>query len=417
VSSAPPTSTFNWWLLTVPIDERIARARIRYSHHVLVNVCDGTHEAWGAAPLYANAPHRVRALRPVLERVTGSLDLARPAVAREHCARALTGVPDVCNALDGALWELEALRAGSSVASLLGSDRSKVEITEQLFADAALEPETILHVLRRHGTRALKVKVCGDLPVDLRALRRVRSAVGRDVHIRIDANRGYTLQTARRLALELPSLGIAEWEEPAVGDFETIARLRRETGLRVILDESVRTLDDLEQALAAEALDVLNLKLSRLGGITAALEFKRRCERAGVGILLGCNEDIGPAMAAVLHAAAAWQPFETEGLGWVRLGLDLGSPQPTPVDGRVTVGAAPGWGIQVEPRSRPCGRVNPPNPVHMSAWSRRFAARSVAQRQHQRLSNALLRMRRLPARREEDTYWPLANTRTIREVP
>jgi L-alanine-DL-glutamate epimerase-like enolase superfamily enzyme len=391
----------DWWLLTVPMDERIARARIRYSHHVLVRVRTPDLEGWGAAPLYARVPHQVRALRPRLHRLTEFLDTTRPTAARALCADALPDAPDVRSALDGALWELEARQDGCSVARLLGATDRSVAITEQMFADAAARAEQVWPVLRARGTRTLKVKVCGRPDVDLAVLRRLREVVGADVRLRVDANRGYSPVDGLRVAPRLAELGIEEWEEPLAAGFEDVARIRGETGLRVILDESIRSNDDLDRALACGAVDLLNLKLSRLGGITAANDYRQRCAEAGVGVLIGCNEDLGPAMAAVLHAAAAWSPFETEGLGWLRLGLDLADPSPELVDGGVDIRSAPGWGLTVEPRVHArsdSARLPLPQPVHLSAWSTSFAARSVARRQHQRACNAWLRTRALAER-------------------
>src|SRR5207237_8682827 len=115
------------------------------------------------------------------------------------------------------------------------------------------------------------------------------------------------------LASRLHELDSARWEEPIAGSFADLARLRSATSLEVILDESIRTLDDLDEALAAGALDGLNVKLGRVGGITSAERFRAACASAGVAVSIGCAEDVGPAMAAILHASAAWRPVETEG--------------------------------------------------------------------------------------------------------
>ena len=392
-----PVTPFDWWLLTVPMDERIARARIRYSHHLIVRVRGARHEGWGAAPLYARAPHEVRALRPTLRDVEASLDLTRLAAARAHLIDVLADLPDVRSALDGALWELEALALGCPVTRLLGGTATSVPITEQLFADAAARPEQAWPAIEARGTRALKVKVCGEPEADLEMLRRLRRVVGGDVRLRIDANRGFSPAAALRFAAGLGALGIEEWEEPVDASFEEIAHLREQTGLRVILDESVRSRADLDEAIACGAVDVLNLKLSRLGGITAAHRYRRRCRAAGVDVLIGCNEDLGPGMAAVLHAAAAWSPFETEGLGWSRLGLDIGTPSPVVTEGCVQLGETSGWGLEVEPAAHASPgtvRRRLPQPVHLSSWSVPFAARSVVRKQHQRACNAWLRARR-----------------------
>ena len=188
----------------------------------------------------------------------------------------------------------------------------------------------------------------------------------------------------------------------------------------MILDESVRSATDLGDAIACGAVDILNLKLSRLGGITAALEYRHRCAQAGVDVLIGCNEELGPGMAAVLHAAAAWSPFETEGVGWVRLGLDVATPSPVVVNGRIELGQSAGWGLTTGPRTHACGshphrRI--PQPVHLTSWSMPFAALSVARRQHQRACNARLRAGLLARRAIEGRPRPAAEPDRPRPAP
>jgi hypothetical protein len=98
-------------------------------------------------------------------------------------------------------------------------------------------------------------------------------------------------------------------------------------------------------------------------------------------------------MSAVLHAAAAWLPFETEGVGWLRLGLDVAAPSPQVVGGRVELGDAPGWGLAMEPRTlaRGARAGHLPQPVHVSSWSASWAVASVVRKQHERACNVRLR--------------------------
>ncbi len=85
-------------------------------------------------------------------------------------------------------------------------------------------------------------------------------------------------------------------------------------------------------------------------------------------------------MAAILHAARAWRPGETEGIGWLRLGVDIAEPRPRVVGGRVEVGAAPGWGLQVEPRGL----------VPETRWGLGFRAAGWLGEQRRRLARARL---------------------------
>lgn len=386
--------SIDWWLATLPLDGRIARARIRYSHHVLARVTVDGVCGFGAAALYARAPHQVRALRPHLAALARDLPYQDAAEAREVAAGRLAGVSDLLSALDGALWELEAIRRGCRVAEVLGASRPlpAVSITEQLFLDAAERPERAVESALARGTKTLKIKLHGHPDRDLRLLRRLREAAGPALHLRVDANRGYSPQDALAVAGPARELGIVDWEEPLDSSFAELARWREATGARVILDESVRDLAQLEEALAWGCFDVLNLKLSRLGGITGAAEYRRRCLEEGRDVLIGCNEDLGPGMAALLHTSAAWQPFETEGLGHERLGVDFGRPSPHIAGGMCALPAGPGWGLSVDPERvlHPPGH-RPTRLVHVTSWSLPFAVVSMARRHRQRAENVRVR--------------------------
>jgi L-alanine-DL-glutamate epimerase-like enolase superfamily enzyme len=374
------------WMLTVPTDFRIARSRIRYSHHVLVRITAQDEVGWGAAPLYARAPHELRGV--VADAVPRALAGADDDLeeARARAAAALAAFPDVLSAVDGALWDLSGRRAGRSVASLLGASTRRVPITEQLFVVSPERGRRELAAIRARGVSNVKVKLSGDADADLRLVAALRDAGGDDLGLRVDANRAYPLPRAIALAPRLRELGVVRWEEPIGGSFAAVAQLRSATPLEVILDESIRTRADLEQALSAGALDVLNLKLGRVGGITSGERLRSECASAGVAVSIGCAEDLGPAMAAILHAAAAWSPVETEGVGWMRLGVDVAEPSPEVSGGEVELADAPGWGIEVRPEAVAFALV------HEREWTRRFVARSWARRQEQRVANLAARV-------------------------
>lgn len=386
--------TVDAWALTVPVDHAIARSRIRYSDHVVVRVGDG----WGAAPLYARSHHEVPALldhrvRPFLREHAG----AAPRELRALAQQALAAWPDVLNALDQALWDAEALAAGVPVASLLDeAPAARVRVTAQLFAmDPAGAAAAAGELVRAHGCSRLKVKVTGEPTLDLALVAAVRDEVGDDVALRLDANRGYGLADADAVAEPLHELGVADWEEPADASFDELASLRRNTPLRITLDESLRDDRDVERALASEAADAVNLKLSRIGGLSAASRWRALCARHGVAVSLGCAEDLGPAMWAILHAAAAWRPRETEGVGWMRLGLDLAGPRPEISNGSIALADGAGWGGVIAPEITSLGRGGrPPRLLPEAEWDARFRTQSRLRHQRQRAENARLRVRR-----------------------
>lgn len=379
------------WSFTVPVDFRLARRRIRYSHHLLVRIRDSNEEGWGAAPLYARHPHQLPALLSRAGKVLVSALDRDAGDSRQAVAAQLVGTPDILSALDGALWDLEGRRTGRSVADLLGARADSVEITQQLFVAGEATAVEQVRKIQSDGTRRLKVKLSGDGDRDIRRVAVLRERAP-EMAIRVDVNRGYSFSQAEAVAERLADLGVTHWEEPLEGSFDELAELRRRTPLPVILDESVCSRDELARAIEAKAVDILNIKLGRLGGITAASRYRDDCTAGGIGISIGCAEDVGPAMAAVLHLSAAWQPIETEGLGWTRLGVDLGRPSPAIVDGEVLIENAAGWGLSFDEDllGASVGRSGAVLNPHYD-WTLSFRAQSWLHKQRQRLGNALIR--------------------------
>jgi L-alanine-DL-glutamate epimerase-like enolase superfamily enzyme len=340
-------------LLSVPVRFRIARARIVWSHHVLVSVRHGAHTGVGEGVLYQPRPlHAARLLR------TEVLPWARRAVdplgTEPEELRAWAAVcPGLAEAVDGALWDLRGRTAGVPVAALLGTvRRRRLPVTEQVFIADQRRAGAELAAIRGRGTRRVKVKIGSGPAADLRAVQRARAALGPDVELRVDANCAYAAADALPLCEALAALGVVAFEEPLTrGDWPALRELRRRLGVAVILDESVRTPAELAAALDGEALDLLNLKLARLGGITRAREVAARCAARGVGVLVGASEELGVGTAQIAHLAAvlAGDP-EVEALGALRLGFDVAEPTLAIADGALAVPSGPGLGVALRAR-------------------------------------------------------------------
>jgi L-alanine-DL-glutamate epimerase-like enolase superfamily enzyme len=331
----------------------ISRARILFSHHVVVTVEAAGLRGAGSGVLYRSTPWTARQLwhrrvRPGLAALApepAGWETTWPAwleaVARSE--------PGLAFAADAALWDLRGRAVGQPVAALLGGAfRETVPVTEQLFLGNWTRSEAALGAILARGTRRVKLKIGLGPAHDLELVRRVRAVVGPDVELRIDANRAYRYDESLALYRQLAGLGVLALEEPLREPWPALSQLREATGLPVMLDESVLSLDDLQAAVAARAIDSLNLKLTRVGGLSPALAYRRACDQAGVAVSIGCNEDLGPGMAAIVHLAAATPGlYAMEGVGHLRLGVDLvDEPMPI-VAGHVAVPAGAGLGVHL----------------------------------------------------------------------
>ncbi|MGO7988174.1 N-acetyl-D-Glu racemase DgcA [Rhizobium leguminosarum] len=237
-----------------------------------------------------------------MESVFAQIEAARPLIEAGISRRdLLSAMPPGAarNAVDCALWDLEAKRTGDSVAARLGLSAPQPLTTA--YTISLGEPEVMAAQAREHAGRALlKVKVgTGDDESRIRAVR----AAAPDAEIILDANEGWPEVVLERHLHIAAEAGIALVEQPLpAGRDGLLAEIRRP--LLVCADESVHHTGDL--ASLADRYDAINIKLDKTGGLTEALSMKAEAERLGFSIMIGCMVGTSLAMApAVLLAQNA----------------------------------------------------------------------------------------------------------------
>ncbi|MGR9246406.1 N-acetyl-D-Glu racemase DgcA [Rhizobium leguminosarum] len=237
-----------------------------------------------------------------MQSVFAQIEAARPLIEAGISRRdLLSAMPPGAarNAVDCALWDLEAKRTGDSVAGRLGLADLKPLTTA--YTISLGEPEVMAAQAREHAGRALlKVKVgTGDDESRIRAVR----AAAPDAEIILDANEGWPEAVLERHLHIAAEAGIALVEQPLpAGRDGLLAEIRRP--LLVCADESVHHTGDL--ASLADRYDAINIKLDKTGGLTEALSMKAEAERLGFSIMIGCMVGTSLAMApAVLLAQNA----------------------------------------------------------------------------------------------------------------
>lgn len=203
------------------------------------------------------------------------------------------------NAVDCALWDLEAKRTGRRAWQLAGLSAPGPELTAFTLSLAA--PEAMRAAAAKNARRPLlKVKLGGE--GDMARLEAVRAGAPR-ARIVVDANEGWTADEYAALAPALLRLGVEMVEQPLpAGQDRSLAEIDRP--LPVCADESCHTSADL--AALAGRYDMVNVKLDKTGGLTEALRLRDAARAAGFGVMVGCMVGSSLAMApAVLVAQGA----------------------------------------------------------------------------------------------------------------
>jgi L-Ala-D/L-Glu epimerase len=165
--------------------------------------------------------------------------------------------------------------------------------------------------MRVYGFSHLKVKVGIAGQDDVRRLATIRRRVGRRMHLRIDANEAWTRDNAVRRIDELKPFGIDWVEQPIPHEqVKALADIRKQTGVRIMHDESLCGMVDAERAVADQTCDLFNLRLSKCGGFLPTLRLAQFARKHGLGCQLGCQ--VGE--TAILSAAGRHFASSVRGL-------------------------------------------------------------------------------------------------------
>ncbi|MGG7645182.1 N-acetyl-D-Glu racemase DgcA [Rhodovulum sp. YNF3179] len=203
------------------------------------------------------------------------------------------------NAVDCALWDLAAKRAGRRVWELAGLSAPGPEITA--YTLSLDTPENMRASAARHASRPL-LKIKLGTPEDMPRLEAVRAGAP-DSRIIVDANEGWTAEVYADLAPHLVRLGVEMVEQPLpAGADDMLAEIDRP--LPVCADESCHDRASLP-ALRGK-YDMVNIKLDKTGGLTEALALRDAARAEGYAVMVGCMVGSSLAMApAVLVAQGA----------------------------------------------------------------------------------------------------------------
>ena len=205
-------------------------------------------------------------------------------------------------AVDAALHDWIGRRLGVPLWRLLGLSPEAPPTSYTIGIDSV--EGTRDRARRAAGFRALKVKVGG--PEDLERLEAVRAES--DAPLRVDANEGWTLESARELVPELIRLGVELVEQPfPADDLDSFRGLRElDPRLPVVVDEGCHDLRDV--APAAEYADGINVKIAKSGGVREAVRMIHAARALGLRVMLGCmvESQLGVAPAAAIASLADW---------------------------------------------------------------------------------------------------------------
>ncbi len=215
------------------------------------------------------------------------------------------------NALDQALWDLEAKSSGRTVWDLAGVEPRKVESDYTVGIEPTPE-DMAARAAQAADHRVLKIKLDAEQSIErMRAVRQARP----DAVLLIDANQGWSFEQLQELAPQLAELDVVMIEQPLPrGQDKQLESYQSPVPL--CADESCLHLGDLETAAAR--YQFINIKLDKTGGLTHALELAKAAADRGLRLMVGCMGGSSLAMAPAYVVACLTEFADIDGPLWLR---------------------------------------------------------------------------------------------------
>lgn len=284
------------------------------------------------------APHLLGEDPRELERLNRSMDAV------------LKGHPYVKSAIDVACWDILGQAAGLPVCTLLGGRYGEDFVLYRAISqDSPAEMARRVAGYRAEGYQRFQLKVGGDPEVDIERIRSVRAVLAPGDVLVADANTGWLAHQALRVVRAVKDTDVYI-EQPCLS-YEECLSVRQRTDHPFVLDETIDGIGVLMRAAADRAMDVVNIKISKFGGLTRARQARDLCVSLGIAMTIEDSWGGDIVTAAIAHLAHS-TPTEflftaTDFNSYVTVSTAEGAPQRR--NGRLAATTAPGLGVTPRP--------------------------------------------------------------------
>lgn len=304
---------------------------------------------WGEAAPSRFYGETVESVAGALPRFDAALDGCDPwhlEEAERRMHQALRGNGSAKSAVSAALHDLAAKRLGVPLYRLWGLDPTRAPRSSFTIALAADDDALRARLTEAAAYPILKVKLGSPAGVgrDAAIMRLVR-ALEPAKTLRVDANAAWSPKAAARMTHLLAELGVEFVEQPvAAGDTEGLRFVRTHGVLPIVADESCVTAADAARLAAAGAVDGVNLKLSKCGGLREALAIVQVARAHGLLVMCGCMIETSLGISAAAHLAPLLDAADLDGAALLARDPYVGA---TVAGGEVVLPARAGLGVEV----------------------------------------------------------------------
>jgi len=280
-------------------------------------------------------------------------DATALSLLNDRMDRALRGHPYVKSAIDIACWDILGKVCGQPVVTLLGGRYGEsFPLYRAISQESPEEMAGKVLRYRSEGYTKFQLKVGGDPDTDIQRIHEVAGNLKTGDVLIADANTGWTQHQAIRVADAVRSVDV--YLEQPCASYQECLTVRRHSNRPFVLDEVVDCLAMVVRGFTDQAMDVINLKISKVGGLTRAREIRDLCVSLGIALTIEDTWGGDITTAAIAHLAHSTPPAylftSTDFNSYLTVSNAEGAPQRK--DGWLAAGCAPGLGI--EPRWNVC---------------------------------------------------------------
>lgn len=266
----------------------------------------------------------------------------------EELREALPGQSSSLAMVEIALYDLVSQKAGVPLFKFLGGFRKKIVTSVTIGIKEDKDVLSRAGELLEKGIRSIKLKGGIDVERDIRIVGLVRNLIGKNISLTFDANQGYSLIEAAHFIRNTRQADLELIEQPTSPELTFQWHLLRQEGnVPIMADESLKKLSDSFTLTSRQAVDFLNIKLMKVGGITPALQINSSARSANVRCMMGCMDESSLGISAGLHVALARPNISHADLdSWMDIIDDPFEGLVTLSDGYLKPLDLPGLGIQ-----------------------------------------------------------------------
>ncbi|MDE2580451.1 MAG: mandelate racemase [Rhodospirillales bacterium] len=273
---------------------------------------------------------------------------------------ALKGHPYVKAPIDIACWDILGKAANLPLHALLGgAAQERVALYRAISQEAPARMAEKIAGYRAEGYRKFQLKVGADADEDIARIRACRAILDPGDILVADANTGWTRAEAARVVAAVADLDV--YIEQPCPTYEECLSIRRRTARPFVLDEVITGPDMLVRGLAEDAMDIINLKISKVGGLSKARLMRDLCVASGIPMTIEDTWGGDIVTACIAHLARSTPTeFCFSATDFNSYGTrSIAANAPRRVDGGMTASDAPGLGVQpmVESFGAPALRI------------------------------------------------------------